>query len=62
MPFFNRFSGGLFDLAETKQEIAFRYAVERVNGNRKILPNSLLSAQLEKIPPQDSFHASKRGE
>ena len=62
MPFFNRFPGGLFDLAETKQEIAFRYAVERVNGNRKILPNSLLSAQLEKIPPQDSFHASKRGE
>eukprot|EP00095_Tigriopus_kingsejongensis_P010162 snap_masked-scaffold575_size133042-processed-gene-0.15 protein:Tk10162 transcript:snap_masked-scaffold575_size133042-processed-gene-0.15-mRNA-1 annotation:"hypothetical protein EAG_02403" len=54
--------GGLFDLAESKQEVAFRYAVERVNANRKILSNSLLSAQLEKIPPQDSFHASKRGE
>ncbi len=42
--------------------MAFRYAVERVNSNRNILPNSLLSAQIEKIPPQDSFHASKRGE
>ena len=55
------FLGGLFDLAESKQEVAFRYAVERVNANRKILSQSLLSAIIEKIPPQDSFHASKRG-
>ena len=49
-------------MAESKQEVAFRYAVERVNANRKILSQSLLSAIIEKIPPQDSFHASKRGE
>ena len=69
-PFWNKFAltkkylfftGGLFDLAESKQEVAFRYAVERVNANRKILSQSLLSAIIEKIPPQDSFHASKRG-
>lgn len=48
-------------MAETKQEVAFRYAVERVNANRQILSKSRLSAQIEKIPPQDSFHASKRG-
>ena len=59
--FFLILSGGLFDLAESKQEVAFRYAVERVNANRKILSQSLLSAIIEKIPPQDSFHASKRG-
>ena len=53
--------GGLFDISESKQEVAFRYAVERINSNRKILPKSLVSAQIEKIPPQDSFHASKRG-
>ena len=53
--------GGLFDISESKQEVAFRYAVERINSNRKILPKSLLSAQIEKIPPQDSFHASTRG-
>jgi len=56
------FSGGLFDVTDSKQEVAFRYAVERVNANRKILPDSMLSAQLEKIPPEDSFHASKRGD
>ena len=60
--FIYSFAGGLFDLAESKQEVAFRYAVERVNANRKILSQSLLSAIIEKIPPQDSFHASKRGE
>ena len=45
-----------------KQETAFRYAVEKINHNQELLKNSRLSAQIEKIPPRDSFHASKRGE
>ncbi|XP_057671940.1 glutamate receptor ionotropic, kainate 2 isoform X1 [Diorhabda carinulata] len=52
--------GGLFHPADDKQEIAFRYAVEKINNDRSILPRSKLSAQIEKIPPQDSFHASKK--
>ncbi|XP_011503888.1 PREDICTED: glutamate receptor ionotropic, kainate 1-like, partial [Ceratosolen solmsi marchali] len=52
--------GGLFHSIDNKQEIAFRYAVEKINGNRNILPKSRLSAQIEEITPQDSFHASKR--
>ena len=40
---------------------ALRYAVERINVQGKILNSSRLSAQIEKIPPEDSFHASKRG-
>lgn len=55
-------AGGLFHPADDKQEIAFRYAVEKINSDRSILPRSKLSAQIEKIPPQDSFHASKKGE
>jgi hypothetical protein len=39
-----------------------RYAVERMNHNKKILTSTRLSAQVEKIAPKDSFHASKRGE
>lgn len=54
-------SGGLFHPADDKQEVAFRYAVERINSDRAILPRSKLLAQIEKISPQDSFHASKRG-
>lgn len=56
-----RYVGGLFHPADDKQEVAFRYAVERINADNSILPRSRLSAQVEKISPQDSFHASKRG-
>lgn len=55
-------AGGLFHPADDRQEVAFRYAVERINDDRSILPRSRLSAQIERISPQDSFHASKRGE
>ena len=44
-----------------KQETAFRYAVDRINNNRALLNTSLLSAQIEKIPPRDSFHTYQRG-
>ncbi|CAH1126003.1 unnamed protein product [Ceutorhynchus assimilis] len=52
--------GGLFHPTDDKQEIAFRYAIEKINSDRTILPRSKLQAQIEKIPPQDSFHASKK--
>lgn len=53
--------GGLFHPTDDKQELAFKYAVERINSDRMMLPRSRLSAQIEKISPLDSFHASKRG-
>ncbi|KAL0275564.1 UNVERIFIED_CONTAM: hypothetical protein PYX00_003378 [Menopon gallinae] len=52
--------GGLFHPTDDNQEVAFRYAVEKINADRTILPRSRLSAQIEKVSPQDSFHASKR--
>ena len=48
-------------MSDTVQEIAFRYAVDRVNLDRDILPRSRLTAQIERIPQQDSFYASKQG-
>lgn len=42
------------------QEVAFRYAVDKINADNKILPRSKLYAEIERIMPQDSFHASKR--
>ena len=53
--------GGLFDMTDTVQEIAFRYAVDKVNLDREVLPRTRLMAQIERIPPQDSFYASKQG-
>ena len=60
-------SGGLFDVSgqsagHGKQETAFRYAVQRINNNKMLLNKTLLSAQIEKIPPRDSFHTHKRGQ
>lgn len=39
----------------------FKHAIHDVNANRNILSRSNLSGQVEKVSPQDSFHASKRG-
>ncbi|XP_055588383.1 glutamate receptor ionotropic, kainate 1-like [Uranotaenia lowii] len=52
--------GGLFHPDDDHQEIAFRYAVEKINSDKTILPRSKLLAQIERISPQDSFLASKR--
>lgn len=67
---YNKIPGGLFsslpinggDDHQTTdpQEIAFKYAVEKINADNKILPRSKLHAEIERILPQDSFHASKR--
>lgn len=54
--------GGLFHPGDESQEIAFRYAVDIINKDKTILPRSKLAVQIERISPQDSFHASKRGE
>lgn len=54
-------SGGLFHPGDDNQENAFRYAVDKINSDKSILPRSKLTAQVEIISPQDSFHASKRG-
>ena len=65
----HRFSdilGGLFDVSgqsagHGKQETAFRYAVQRINNNKMLLNKNLLSAQIEKIHPRDSFHTHRSG-
>ena len=43
------------------EEIAFKYAVDHINRNRELLPDSRVMAQIERIPTHDSFYASKRG-
>jgi hypothetical protein len=35
--------------------------VEKINHNQEVLAGTRLSAQIEWIPPGDSFHASRRG-
>lgn len=53
--------GGLFENGDETVEMAFRDAVERINSDETILPNTRLEAVIEKLERLDSFQASKRG-
>ncbi len=49
-------------MTDTVQELAFRNAVDRVNADKDVLPRTRLVAQIERIPTDDSFYASKQGQ
>ena len=55
--------GGLFEHNDHDniQIVAFRYAVEKVNSNKTVLPYARLSTQVEHVANGDSFKVSKQG-
>lgn len=53
--------GGLFEHGDDAVELAFRYAVDRINADNRVLPHTRLVAQVERLEKCDSFQASKRG-
>ena len=57
-------SGNLFtdDERGGSKELAFKYAVFRINKDPKILPNTTLTYDTKFVSKEDSFHASKYGE
>lgn len=54
-------AGGLFESFDDDREMAFRYAVHKINADDTLLPNSRLSTKIERLKPQSSFHAAKSG-
>ncbi|XP_064489386.1 glutamate receptor ionotropic, kainate 2-like [Ornithodoros turicata] len=44
---------------DREQELAFRYAIDRINKNNAILPSSRLQLLTERLSSDDLFHASK---
>ena len=56
-------SGALFTEEEkdSQVELAFKYAVYRINKDRNLLPNTTLIYDIQYIPAEDSFHATKKG-
>lgn len=60
---FCRFSGALFTEAEKDSEVefAFKYAVDRINKDHFLLPNTTLVTDIQYVTASDSFHASKKG-
>ncbi|XP_067125926.1 glutamate receptor ionotropic, kainate 2 isoform X5 [Centruroides vittatus] len=54
--------GAIFteDQKDSAVELAFKYAVYRINRDRNILPNTTLMYDIQHVPHDDSFHASKK--
>lgn len=63
--FFLPLPGGIFECVESgpmgAEELAFRFAVNTINRNRTLLPNTTLTYDTQKINLYDSFEASKKG-
>jgi ionotropic kainate glutamate receptor 2 len=57
------FSGAIFteDQKDSSAELAFKYAVYRINKDKHILPRTTLMYDIQYVPRDDSFHASKKG-
>lgn len=47
--------GGLFGYGEEELEAVFRFAIERINEEKTILPGSTLVAQVERVPHADGY-------
>ena len=56
--------GAIFthDQKDSSTELAFKYAVYKINKDRLILPKTTLEYDIQYVPKDDSFHASKKGE
>lgn len=56
-------SGALFtdDQKDGSSELAFKYAVDRINNDRTLLSNTKLIYDIQYVPREDSFHAAKKG-
>ena len=56
-------TGGIFreDQKDSSVELAFKYAVFRLNRDRTLLPNTTLVHDIQYVPKDDSFRTSKRG-
>ena len=54
--------GAIFthDQKDSSTELAFKYAVYKINKDRTILPKTTLEYDIQYVPKDDSFHASKK--
>ncbi|XP_053978309.1 glutamate receptor ionotropic, kainate 2-like isoform X2 [Hylaeus volcanicus] len=54
--------GAIFthDQKDSSTELAFKYAVYKINKNKLILPKTTLEYDIQYVPKDDSFHASKK--
>jgi hypothetical protein len=56
--------GAIFteDQKDSSDELAFKYAVYKINKDKAILPKTTLVYDIQYVPKDDSFRTSKKGE
>lgn len=56
-------AGAIFtqDQKDSSTELAFKYAVYKINKDKHLLPKTTLVYDIQYVPKDDSFHASKKG-
>ena len=58
-------TGGIFESMESgpsgAEELAFKFALNTINRNRTLLPNTTLTYDIQRINIYDSFEASRKG-
>ncbi|XP_016520850.1 glutamate receptor ionotropic, kainate 2-like [Poecilia formosa] len=58
------FTGGIFESIESgpsgAEELAFKFALNTINRNRTLLPNTTLTYDIQRINIYDSFEASRK--
>ncbi|KAK9679749.1 hypothetical protein QE152_g39747, partial [Popillia japonica] len=54
--------GAIFteDQKNSTTELAFKYAVYKINKDKTFLPHTALVYDIQYVPRDDSFHASKK--
>ena len=57
----NQTTGGLFTVEQEEQELAFRFAIDKINSDATLLPKTTLVAQIERVDNADSFMAHEKG-
>lgn len=57
-------TGAIFteDQKDTPAELAFKYAVYKLNKEKVLLPNTTVVYDIQYVPRDDSFRTSKKGE
>lgn len=56
--------GAIFteDQRDSSTELAFKYAVYKINKDKMLLPKTQLVYDIEYVPRDDSFRTSKKGQ